>query len=85
MAYRGKMIATHRLSIISGWRDGWKWASVRTSALGIAIMGAAQILGTTWAGLPPSLQAHIPHADKIAIGLFVVTLVGRFFKLEKKE
>ena len=74
-----------RLSLIEDWRRGWKWASVRTSALGIAVMGLAQILGSTWSGLPASIQERIPHSDVIAMVLFAVALGGRFFKLEKKE
>jgi hypothetical protein len=80
-----QVITKRKLSIIDNWRQGWKWASVRTSALGIGVMGAAQVLGSTWAGLPPSIQERIPHADVIAMVLFGVALVGRFFKLEKGE
>lgn len=80
-----KVRTKRKLSIIENWREGWKWASVRTSALGIMVMGAGQALGSTWAGLPPSIQDRIPHSDVIAMILFSVALVGRFFKLEKKE
>ena len=79
-----KIINSWRLGIIEDWRCAWKWASIRTPALGIAIMGLAQILGQTWSGLPPSLQQYIPHADKIAMFLFTVSMVGRLCKLEKK-
>jgi hypothetical protein len=84
MAYN-QVRAKRKLSIIDNWRHGWKWASVRTSALGIGVMSMAEVFGSTWAGLPPSLQEKIPHADTLAIILFSVALVGRFFKLEKKE
>lgn len=80
-----KVKTKRKLSLIDNWRQGWKWSSVRTSALGIGMMGAAQVLGSTWAGLPPSIQDRIPHSDVIAMVLFGVALVGRFFKLEKKE
>lgn len=58
----------------------WKWASVQISALGIVIMGAAQVLGQSWTGMPPSIQDRIPHADTIAMILFGATLVGRVLK-----
>lgn len=79
-----KIITNWQLSIVEDWRRAWKWASIRTPALGIMIMGLAQILGQAWTGLPPSLQQYIPHADKIAMFLFTVSMVGRVFKLEKK-
>ena len=75
-----KVIAYLKLHLIDDWDRAWKWASVRTSALGILIMGAAQILGSSWTSLPPSLQQYIPHADVIAMILFGVTMVGRLFK-----
>lgn len=80
-----KVKTRHKLSLVDDWKRGWKWASVRTSALGIIVMGAGEAFGSTWAGLPPSIQDRIPHSDVIAMILFSVALVGRFFKLEKKE
>ena len=79
-----KIISHWHLSIIEDWRRAWKWASVRTPALGIMIMTFAHFLGESWSGLPASLQQYIPHADKIAMFLFIVSMVGRLCKLEKK-
>lgn len=73
------------MKLVDEWRHAWKWASVRLSALGALIMVLAEVAGQSWAALPPDLRAHIPHADTIALWLFVLIGVARVFKKGEKD
>ena len=77
------LIEKAKASVIDDWKDAWKWASVRTPALGIALMGAAEVLGSSWNGLPQDLRENIPHAQTVAMILFGVSLFGRLIKQQK--
>lgn len=74
-----------KLKLIEEWRHAWKWASVRISAVGALLMAAAEIAGQTWAGLPEDVRASIPHADTIALVLFVIIPIARVLTKEKKD
>ncbi len=73
------------MKLVDEWRHAWKWASVRLSALGALIMVLAEVAGQSWAALPPDLRAHIPHADSIALVLFLMTPIARILTREKKD
>lgn len=73
-----------KVSLIPDWKQAWKFASVHFQAAGLLLMGAAQILGETWNGLPPFLQQKMPHATTIALVLFGLGLIGRILKKTEK-
>lgn len=70
--------------LIDDWHRAFKFASVQISLLGVAAMGAAEVLGSSWGGLPPSLQDRIPHAQTIAMVLFVLNIGGRVYQKKGK-
>lgn len=74
-----------KLKLIDEWRQAWKWASVRISAAGALLMAAAEIASQTWVGLPEDVRASIPHADTIALVLFVIIPLARVLTKEKKD
>lgn len=74
-----------KLKLVDEWRNAWKWASVRISATGAVLMAAAEIAGQTWVGLPEDVRASIPHADTIALVLFVLIPLARVLTREKKD
>ena len=74
------------MKLVDEWRQARKWASVRLSALGALVMVLAEVAGQSWAALPPDLRAHIPHADTIALVLFIMIPIARVLtKGEKKD
>lgn len=73
------------MKLVNNWRRAWRWSSVRLSALGAVLMGAAEVAGSSWAALPPDVRDAIPHAPTIALVLFVLVPVARVFKREGKD
>lgn len=74
-----------KIKLVNEWRHAWKWASVRISAAGAVLMAVAEIAGQTWAGLPEDVRASIPHADTIALVLFVIIPLARVLTKEKND
>lgn len=68
------------MKLVNNWRRAWRWSSVRLSALGAVLMGAAEVAGSSWAALPPDVRDVIPHAPTIALVLFVLMPVARIFR-----
>lgn len=73
------------MKLIDEWRQARKWASVRLSALGALIMLLAEWAGSSWNALPADLRAHIPHADTIALVLFLMIPLARVLTKGKKD
>lgn len=72
-----------KVSLVPDWRLAWKWASIRINALGLLLMGVAEILSQSWVSLPPALQQKIPHASSIAMALFALGMIGRILKKDE--
>ncbi|QEM41180.1 holin [Pseudomonas phage Zuri] len=72
-----------KLKLIPEWKRAWKFASIRWNLLGVLAMGVIEFLNQTWQTLPPDIRDNLPHASKIAMVLFVLSIIGRMFK--KKE
>ena len=45
-----------------------------------AAVGVAELAGSSWSALPPDIRDAIPHAQTIALVLFVLVPVARIFK-----
>ncbi|MNO13165.1 hypothetical protein D3C76_27930 [compost metagenome] len=69
-----------KLKLIPEWKRAWKFASIRWNLLGVLAMGVVEFLNQTWQSLPPDVRDHLPHASKIAMALFVLSIIGRMFK-----
>ena len=65
------------MKLVEDWQRAWRWSSVRISAAGAVLMGAAEIAGSSWAALPPDIRANIPHAQTIALVLFLLQPIAR--------
>lgn len=72
-----------KLKLIPDWKQSWKFASVITSGLGVALMSLAELLGPTWNELPDSIQERVPHASTVALGLFALSMIVRIIKFRK--
>jgi hypothetical protein len=59
-------------------KSAWRWISVQSMALGLAIQGA-------WEFLPPDLKAGFSdkHVRWVAMSLLVIGIAGRLVKQEK--
>lgn len=68
--------------LIPNWKRAWKFASIQISSLGVLIMGFLELVNQAWVSLPPSVVAHIPHTQTIALVLFGLGILGRLFKLK---
>lgn len=73
-----------KLVLIDDWHRAWKYLSIQFSALGFLLMGAAEVLGSSWSGLPPDIRDKIPHAQTIAMVLFALTMLGRVVRKRDK-
>lgn len=65
------------MKLVSNWRRAWRWSSVRLSALGALVMGAAEVAGSSWSALPPDIRDSIPHAPTIGLVLFLLMPIAR--------
>lgn len=68
------------LKLIPEWKRAWKFASIRWNLLGILAMGVIEFLNQIWQSLPPEVRDNLPHASKIAMALFVLSIIGRMLK-----
>lgn len=73
------------MKLVDEWRSAWRWASVRASALGILLVGAAEVAQQGWLGLPDDVRANIPHGDRIALVLFVMIPLLRIVTFREKN
>jgi hypothetical protein len=71
------------MKLVDDWRRAWRWSSVRLSALGALVMAAAEVAGSSWSALPPDIRDSIPHAQTIALVLFVLMPIARIFTREE--
>lgn len=71
--------------IVDDIHDMWKWGSVQLSTLGFFVMGAAEVLGSSWSGLPPDLRDKIPHSQTLGMILFGLTIIARITKRKEKS
>lgn len=67
------------MKLVNDWQRAWRWSSVRLSALGAVLMGGAELAGSSWAALPPDIRDNVPHAQTIALVLFVLVPLARIF------
>ena len=74
-----------RRFLIVDWKSAWKFWSVQLNALGLILMGVAEMLRDSVGMVPPSLAHLLPHAQQIAMGLFILGLIARIFKQKPKE
>jgi hypothetical protein len=73
------------MKLVDDWRRAWRWSSVQLSAVGAVVMGAAEIAGSSWSALPPDVRDNIPHAQTIALVLFVLLPIARIFTKGGKD
>lgn len=72
------------MRLVDDWRRAWRWSSVRLSALGALVMAVAEVAGSSWSALPPDVRDSIPHAQTIALILFVAVPIARIFTRGEK-
>lgn len=76
------------MRLIENWRRAHRLWSVRLNAAGAVVMAAAlsapDALAQAWAALPADLRGIVPHADAIALALFVAGFAARIVHQEKK-
>ncbi|MFY9349305.1 MAG: hypothetical protein WBL20_16220 [Sphingobium sp.] len=73
------------MKLVEDWRRAWRWWSVRLSALGALLMGVAEVAGQSWAGLPQDVRDQVPHAQTIALVLFMAAGLARLVKQGGKD
>lgn len=84
-----------KLRLIDDWHRSWKFASVQIAGAAAVIFAFAPdflgylghtLLGT-WALIPDDLKAALPEgmARWVAVGAFVLVMVGRVFQFERKQ
>lgn len=73
------------MKLVDGWRNAWRWASVRASALGVVLVTVAEVAQQGLLGLPDDVRAHIPSADAISIVLFVAIPLLRIVTFREKK
>jgi len=63
------------VKLVDDFKQAWRWISVQSMALGLAIQGA-------WEVLPPDLKAGFSekHVRWTAMVLLVIGIVGRLVK-----
>lgn len=76
------MIMKKCIRAISNWKDGWKFASIQWSAIGLIIIGSAEFLADTLAELPIPLSSDM--TSYISMGIFVLTIIGRLLVITDK-
>ncbi|MGW8134125.1 DUF7940 domain-containing protein [Sphingomonas zeae] len=76
------------MKLITGWRQSWRWWSVRVSAFGAMIfaflLAAPDQALAIWQALPPDVQALIPNAKEIGLFLSVAMVVARVVQQRAK-
>jgi len=78
------MISKVEDRLVSGWRSAWKLWSVQLNALGLVLIGVAELLQQGIVALPPALLDKLPYASTIATVCFVLGLVARLIRQDKK-
>lgn len=61
------------MKLVSDWKKAPKWFSTQAMAL-------ALIVQTTWATIPPEMQASLPN-DWVALGTSLLMVLGVFGRL----
>ena len=74
-----------KLKLIPDWKRSWKFASIRWNLLGVVAMGVVEFLNQTWQSLPSDVRDNLPHASKIALVLFVLSIIGRMLKKQENQ
>lgn len=69
------------MKLITGWRQSWRWWSVRVSASGAMIfaflLAAPDQALAIWQALPADVQAMIPNAKEIGLFLTIAVVIVR--------
>ncbi len=69
------------MKLITGWRQSWRWWSVRVSAFGAMIfaflLAAPDQILAIWQALPADAQALIPNAKEIGLVLTIAVVIVR--------
>lgn len=63
------------MKLIDNWRHAWRFLSVQSMSLALAIQGA-------WLNIPDDLRAHVPDraATYVTAGVLFLGLIGRVFQ-----
>lgn len=73
---------------IPDWRQAWRLWSVRVSAIGAAIfaflLAAPDQVQAIWNALPPDIQAMVPNAKGVALGITVAVTIARVLQQKGK-
>lgn len=77
-------MAIKKLKLIDNWKQAHKFASMKFSALGF-LLSAADFCIQIWNVIPGSMMDRIPYAPLISMGLFILVIIGRIFKLTSDE
>ncbi|MBX6361103.1 MAG: hypothetical protein IRZ03_13605 [Acidobacterium ailaaui] len=65
--------------LVPYWRDAWRWFSVHSMALAMAVQGA-------WLMVPDDLRDHLQRvAPWVSITILVFGLIGRLIEQEKSQ
>jgi len=72
------------MKLIPGWRDAWKLWSVQINAIALFLMGVVEFLNYGFVSMPPALLDKLPHAQTIATVCFVLSMIARLIKQDKK-
>lgn len=75
-----------KIILIPEWKTAWKFPSFSINLIGVMLMTATEILGAVpWAHLPVWFQDKIPNLATIVLSLFVLSMLGRVLKTDKKS
>ncbi|MGO1003290.1 DUF7940 domain-containing protein [Lysobacter sp. CA196] len=63
------------MKLIENWRHAWRFVSVQSMTLAIALQGV-------WLNLPDDLRVHVPDriAASVTASLLLLGLIGRLFQ-----
>lgn len=83
----GQRIAQYRLRRISDWARMHRLGSVQLAGGFAVLFGIGPDLLRTWAFMPDDLKNSLPHGAGrwVAVAAFLLTLLGRVFRLERKD
>lgn len=75
-----------KLRLIDEWKHSWKLASAQLAAGFAFLFSIGPDLLHSWAFIPQDLKDALPEgtARWVAVAAFVLVLLGRVFKLERK-
>lgn len=80
-------LAALRLRLIDDWRKAYKFATIQFATFFVFLFGLGPSLVNSWSFIPDDLKNALPQgtARWLALAAFLLTLLGRVTKLDRKQ